>query len=34
LLFLIILGQFAIIYIIVFLLTSRTYYKIVGEENR
>lgn len=25
---------FAIIYIIVFLLTSRTYYKIVGEENR
>lgn len=25
---------FAIIYVIVFLLTSRTYYKIVGEENR
>ena len=25
---------FAVIYIIVFLLTSRTYYKIVGEENR
>lgn len=25
---------FALIYIVVFLLTSRTYYKIVGEENR
>ncbi len=25
---------FAVIYIIVFLLTSRTYYKIVGEENK
>ncbi|MCI9077443.1 MAG: ABC transporter permease [Lachnospiraceae bacterium] len=25
---------FAVIYVIVFLLTSRTYYKIVGEENR
>lgn len=25
---------FAIIYVIVFLLTSRTYYKIVGEENK
>lgn len=25
---------FAIIYVIVFMLTSRTYYKIVGEENR
>lgn len=27
-------GVFIIIYIIVFMLTSRTYYKIVGEENR
>lgn len=31
---LITIGVFIFIYIIVFMLTSRTYYKIVGEENR